>query len=569
MKSNHIVISLIAALLALAIYQSSPVYTYAEAKKSKELNMMKLEQKELKKELERREKEYDELIKNGCPEAILERRRQDIEAFKEKLEQLNNPQMQLGGIKSGVQGSETNQTNERESNGNSDILNPMSGRVVPNEEITLTVVSDGPTKDDAVKNALRTAIEQAYGTFVSANTTILNDELVRDEIITVANGSIKEYRELSSAEKPEGGYSVTVNATVSLSHLISYAKNYGSECEFAGNTFGMEMKLFELQKKNEMAALENLSSQILALTSSMLEHKLVVGEPKVVSEDYLKQMFCDSVKELTPDGSLIVAPRLAVVYNNRVNSCAIRDDAAKVMQDFNSTLVREGFYEVPFEISWVSTIDRDKPVSPIMLMFYETLHSLSMPEKEFEAMKKRGLDVTGLPPYCGYYDPSRDEVRYLNEYLEANNHGAGYIALRNSRKDVDMWLRDFIYKLQTKFADFVILDNTGQKSHLWGSEFSDWLLLEENGIRKDGTHLILDYNTYYKGSMGAGLFQNPFQWEFNLLNLKNYDVYGVCCVSPDYPTQLKLGFKVYIPKSEIGKYSSFRIERNERACYDD
>lgn len=28
-----------------------------------------------------------------------------------------------------------------------------------NEEITLTVSSDGPTKDDAIKNALRTAIE--------------------------------------------------------------------------------------------------------------------------------------------------------------------------------------------------------------------------------------------------------------------------------------------------------------------------------------------------------------------------------------------------------------------------
>ena len=34
------------------------------------------------------------------------------------------------------------------------------------EEITLTVSSDGTTKDDALKNALRTAIEQAYGAFV-------------------------------------------------------------------------------------------------------------------------------------------------------------------------------------------------------------------------------------------------------------------------------------------------------------------------------------------------------------------------------------------------------------------
>ena len=34
--------------------------------------------------------------------------------------------------------------------------------------------------------ALRSAIEQAFGTFVSANTTILNDEVVKDEIARLA-----------------------------------------------------------------------------------------------------------------------------------------------------------------------------------------------------------------------------------------------------------------------------------------------------------------------------------------------------------------------------------------------
>ena len=60
------------------------------------------------------------------------------------------------------------------------------------QEITLTVSADGKTKEEATQNALRSAIEQAYGTFVSAKTTILNDELVKDEIVTVSNGSIKD-----------------------------------------------------------------------------------------------------------------------------------------------------------------------------------------------------------------------------------------------------------------------------------------------------------------------------------------------------------------------------------------
>lgn len=71
------------------------------------------------------------------------------------------------------------------------------GNAKNDKEITLTVSSDGPTKDDAIKNALRLAIEQAYGVFVSANTTILNDDLVKDEIVTISKGAIKEYSLIS------------------------------------------------------------------------------------------------------------------------------------------------------------------------------------------------------------------------------------------------------------------------------------------------------------------------------------------------------------------------------------
>lgn len=67
-------------------------------------------------------------------------------------------------------------------------------------EVTLVVSGDGETKDKAINIALRSAIEQAYGTFVSANTTIVNDELTRDEIVTISNGNIKGYKELSSMQ---------------------------------------------------------------------------------------------------------------------------------------------------------------------------------------------------------------------------------------------------------------------------------------------------------------------------------------------------------------------------------
>ena len=60
--------------------------------------------------------------------------------------------------------------------------------------VTLTVVGSGKTIEEAKTNALRSAIEQAYGVFVSSNTEILNDELIKDEIVSISSGNIKEFK---------------------------------------------------------------------------------------------------------------------------------------------------------------------------------------------------------------------------------------------------------------------------------------------------------------------------------------------------------------------------------------
>ena len=148
------------------------------------------------------------------------------------------------------------------------------------DNVTLVVSADGPTKDEATKIALRSAIEQAYGAFVSANTTILNDELVKDEIVTVSSGNIKEYKEIASEQMPNGNIYVTLQATVSISNLISYAQSKGAETEFAGATFGMNLKLKELNKQNESKVIDNLS-QMLKSLPSLFDYKLTLEEPRL------------------------------------------------------------------------------------------------------------------------------------------------------------------------------------------------------------------------------------------------------------------------------------------------
>ena len=62
--------------------------------------------------------------------------------------------------------------------------------------VTLVCNGEGATKDEATLNALRSALEQTYGTFVSSNTVIVNDKLIKDEIISLGRGNIQNYKVL-------------------------------------------------------------------------------------------------------------------------------------------------------------------------------------------------------------------------------------------------------------------------------------------------------------------------------------------------------------------------------------
>ena len=93
--------------------------------------------------------------------------------------------------------------------------------------VTLVVSGQGKTQDEAKQNALRSAIEQAFGTFISSKTEILNDNLVKDEIISVANGNIQKYEVISEVQIENKDYATTLKATVSVDKLVTFIENKG------------------------------------------------------------------------------------------------------------------------------------------------------------------------------------------------------------------------------------------------------------------------------------------------------------------------------------------------------
>lgn len=162
----------------------------------------------------------------------------------------------------------------------------MVGFTAMAQDVTLIVIGHGATKDEAINSALRSAVEQTYGVFVSSNTEILNDELLKDEIVSVSSGNIKSFTELDASTYNDI-ISVTLEATVSASTLISYAKSKGGACELAGGTFAANYKLKQLRVKNTQVALEHLMIELDLLADELFDYEIAVNPVQAARDSYL------------------------------------------------------------------------------------------------------------------------------------------------------------------------------------------------------------------------------------------------------------------------------------------
>jgi hypothetical protein len=145
--------------------------------------------------------------------------------------------------------------------------------------VALVVSGQGATQEAARQKALRAAIEQAFGVFISSKTEILNDNLVKDEIVSVANGNIQKFDIISETLLPNNIYASTLNATVSISKLTNFCQSKGINAEFKGGLFAMNIAMQELNEKNEKQAASNLYQTFIDILPQCLDYKIVPSEP--------------------------------------------------------------------------------------------------------------------------------------------------------------------------------------------------------------------------------------------------------------------------------------------------
>jgi hypothetical protein len=104
---------------------------------------------------------------------------------------------------------------------------PVSGIGANAENISASaavsiVVSSGVglDADKAMKDALRSAVQQAVGAIVDAETLIKNENIIKDQILTYSDGYVEHIDRISETKRADGLIEVRVKATVKRRQLV-------------------------------------------------------------------------------------------------------------------------------------------------------------------------------------------------------------------------------------------------------------------------------------------------------------------------------------------------------------
>ena len=165
------------------------------------------------------------------------------------------------------------------------LLSNMSFSQDADKTVTITVSGSGKTQEEAKQSALRSAIEQAFGTFISSKTEILNDQVVADQMASVSNGNIQSYSILNEGQLPDSTWGLTLKAVVSVNKLTSFVEAKGIEIEIKGGLFVLNIKQQLLNEQGEIKAICDLVGLLHEPMQTSFDYAIKSGEPKSIDPE--------------------------------------------------------------------------------------------------------------------------------------------------------------------------------------------------------------------------------------------------------------------------------------------
>ena len=79
----------------------------------------------------------------------------------------------------------------------------------------------GETEHEAIKDAGRSAVKEAVGMFLVSETIVENEELIKDEVLSVSDGFVSKFRTISKRKDEDGLVEVKATITVVIGKVAS------------------------------------------------------------------------------------------------------------------------------------------------------------------------------------------------------------------------------------------------------------------------------------------------------------------------------------------------------------
>ena len=132
--------------------------------------------------------------------------------------------------------------------------------------VSVEVTGVGKDADSALRNALYQAVEQAVGAYVDSETVIKNDEVIREKLLSVAQGFVEKYEVIQPPRERSDGSGVwetKVSASVKRSEVGAALRAAGVMQVAADGTAAWAEQITRLKSREDaMELLEKLIPEI-------------------------------------------------------------------------------------------------------------------------------------------------------------------------------------------------------------------------------------------------------------------------------------------------------------------
>ncbi|MBF0621562.1 MAG: hypothetical protein HQL54_06505 [Magnetococcales bacterium] len=167
---------------------------------------------------------------------------------------------------------------------------------------SVVAVGEGATKQAAINDAIRAAVEKALGAYVQADSKVSNGNLEYDRIISSSSGYVRDYTVLKEGHDPiEEAYKVKLQAEVDdvklKSALDAFLNDTRFQKTFQKTSFDSR-KVVVLYKRRSTEDLE-YDSKGVQTVMDLIQDKLVGYGFRVFLQDQLSR-----IKDLASDGMI-------------------------------------------------------------------------------------------------------------------------------------------------------------------------------------------------------------------------------------------------------------------------